>query len=72
MTIWDFASEHWFVAIILTFIVGEIMTVPFRCAFRAWNRYLRSCNIRAVGWPPDHLDADGDWKPEPKEESEAA
>ena len=26
------------------------------------NRILRSRNIREQGWPPPHLDADGDWK----------
>lgn len=28
------------------------------------NRVIRSINIRSKGWPPSHLDADGDWKPE--------
>ena len=29
------------------------------------GRVLRSRNIKHAGWPPAHLDADGDWKPRP-------
>ncbi len=32
-------------------------------AFRAWNRFLLSRNIKNRGWPPEHRDADGDFKP---------
>jgi len=28
------------------------------------NRILRSRNIKNKGWPPEHLDADGDFKSE--------
>lgn len=33
--------------------------------FRSWNRFLRHLNIRTKGWPPPHLDADGDFRPLP-------
>ena len=29
-------------------------------------RGCRTINIAIRGWPPSHLDADGDWKPEPE------
>lgn len=29
--------------------------------FQCWNRFLRHLNIRSKGWPPSHLDADGDF-----------
>lgn len=29
------------------------------------NRMLRSRNIRKSGWPPEHCDADGDFRPVP-------
>ncbi|KKN88797.1 hypothetical protein LCGC14_0244040 [marine sediment metagenome] len=32
------------------------------------NRILRTIKVTMQGWPPEHLDADGDWKPEPKTE----
>lgn len=28
------------------------------------NRILRTIKVCNQGWPPSHLDADGDWKPE--------
>lgn len=34
------------------------------------NRIVRSINIIVRGWPPPHLDADGDWKPEKEEDNE--
>ena len=26
-----------------------------------WTRFLRMLMVRKHGWPPEHLDADGDW-----------
>ena len=34
---------------------------------RMWIRYMRYLSVKSKGWPPSHLDADGDWKPEPTE-----
>jgi hypothetical protein len=31
------------------------------------NRILRTVKVAVRGWPPEHLDADGDWKPVPKD-----
>lgn len=31
-------------------------------------RGYRTIKVLARGWPPAHLDADGDWKPEPEKE----
>jgi len=37
-------------------------------AMKLVNRVLRTIKVAVRGWPPPHLDADGDWKPEPKSE----
>ena len=37
---------------------------------RMWGRWLRYLNVRKHGWPPEHLDADGDWPPQPEDEDE--
>jgi hypothetical protein len=29
---------------------------------RFWSRFLRMLMVRKHGWPPSHLDADGDFK----------
>lgn len=59
MNVYQFMSDSPF----LTFF---IIYVVFGTAFRTWNRLMRHLNIRKHGWPPEHCDADGDFKPEPK------
>lgn len=41
-----------------------LISVVLGAPCRIINRCIRHLNIRAKGWPPEHLDADGDWKPE--------
>lgn len=53
MTIWDFANEHWFVALLMVWAVAHVIVTPFRL-------YFRSRNIQAHGWPKAPFDADGD------------
>lgn len=36
---------------------GAVLEFLWKC----WNRFLRHLNVRKHGWPPEHLDADGDW-----------
>ena len=62
-----FAAEHPWLALFLMICVLNGFAVPFKFAGFFWNRYLRSKNIAARGWPPAHLDADGDFKPEQAE-----
>lgn len=41
-----------------------ILNGILRCPVIIINRILRSWNIRKHGWPPEHCDADGDFKVE--------
>lgn len=50
------ATDHWF----LTFLLAYAM---IHVSANLINRILRTTKILARGWPPAHLDADGDWKP---------
>jgi hypothetical protein len=64
MTIVDHIfSSGWYVLAALLAIGAVCSTV-----FRIVNRFLRHLNISMHGWPPSHIDADGDWKPETKKE----
>jgi len=51
-----------FCPMVLVEVYMLFWTVAFstKYMFLAWNRILRSRNIRAQGWPPAHLDGDGD------------
>lgn len=48
---------------ILSFL---LIACAFRCVLLIISRLYRATMICVRGWPPNHLDADGDWKPEPK------
>lgn len=61
---WTWATVHWWLAFWLMFwalvVVAQLLSGLF---VRLPNRLIRSANIRRAGWPPVHLDADGDFKP---------
>lgn len=60
MTAWDFANNHWFVALLMFYIAAWALVQPFHYAFKSYNRFLRSKNIASQGWPKPPMDADGD------------
>jgi len=50
-------SGFWqFVGMII--ILGGIISV----LINLWTRFMRMLMVRKHGWPPEHLDVDGDWK----------
>jgi len=60
-------SGFWsFVGIVL--LLNIVFATLTNGIIRIWSRFMRMLMVRKHGWPPEHLDADGDWKPEPKEE----
>jgi len=54
----------------LALLAAWVLVAALRTAFLCWNRRLRHRNIAVRGWPPAHLDADGDFKPEPEPKSD--
>lgn len=54
------AKEWPFGLFLELWVIGCVAGVLFKIA----NRILRTINVAVRGWPPEHLDADGDWKPE--------
>ena len=57
---WDFATANPGTAFLIVLVLAWAFIEPFRYAFRAYNRRLRSRNIAAHGWPKPPVDADGD------------
>jgi len=39
-----------------------LVGIPLNFIFRMYNRTLRCLNLKRNGWPPEHVDADGDFK----------
>jgi hypothetical protein len=60
MTFWDFASGSPYLATFIVFLVIMLVRSASKSIVLAWNRWLRSRNIRAHGWPRAPVDADGD------------
>lgn len=55
-------GEHPILTFFLALIAAGVITAPLKYGFMAYNRTLRAKNIKEKGWPPAHLDADGDHK----------
>ena len=41
-----------------------IILIPGNIIVRIWKAYLNYKILKSIGWPPAHLDASGNWKPE--------
>lgn len=54
------ADVHPFLAFCEIWLIGCIAGVVFKII----NRAYRTIKVCCRGWPPEHLDADGDFKPE--------
>lgn len=63
MNIFDFMNNHPFISLFICWAITAVIA-------RFIVRISRVAMVGSRGWPPAHLDADGDWKPEPKEEEE--
>jgi hypothetical protein len=62
-TFYEFASSSPFLTFFLAVGIVELIKYFARAI-------LRGVLVSVRGWPPAHLDADGDWKPEPKKDDE--
>lgn len=57
-------------SILIFFVVCSVYYTVKHLTFVLPLRRLRAENIAKHGWPPPHLDADGDWRPEPKRDDD--
>ena len=58
----DSVSGGFWVFIGYYFIITTVLVIPANLIIIAINRPLRHRNIRKHGYPPQHCDADGDFK----------
>ena len=71
MNIYEFMSQHWFLTWCLAWPASFLALVVICMPFKIINRILRTIKVLARGWPPEHIDADGDWKTEQNDEDES-
>ncbi len=57
----EFVNTNPCISVLIIFLAYHLLRLPFICV----TRLLRHLNVRKAGWPPPHLDADGDWKERP-------
>ena len=65
--LFEFMSNNPWLSFFLAVGFCEVLLAVF---FKLPNRIIRGMNIRKNGWPPEHCDADGDFKTEPEKEDE--
>lgn len=66
MNIYEFMGAH---PVLTFFLAYMLLSACIEYPLKVVNRWVRHRNIVARGWPPAHLDADGDWKKDEKSES---
>lgn len=61
--IFDWATDHWWLAFWLVFWLGAWAFLVMVGLLRLARHLVRAFMVAARGWPPAHLDADGDFRP---------
>ena len=64
MTLYEFADAHMWFTVLLGPFVLIVLGGTMELLLKLLGRFLRATMVVFRGWPPAHLDADGDWKPE--------
>ena len=59
MNIYEFMSGSPWLTFFLAWVVAGM---AFTLVFRIWNRSMRVITMWKNGYPPEHCDADGDFK----------
>lgn len=57
----NFVGLHPALTFFISCILACVVIVMGLMIIRLLGRVLRTINIAIRGWPPEHLDADGDW-----------
>lgn len=63
MNAWDFWHAHPFIAWCALWLLWGLVPLAAAAA-NLVNRFLRTIKVLFRGWPPEGLDADGDFRPE--------
>jgi len=62
MNIYEFMSDSPWLTVFLAWGVLCVVGVASTLVFRIWNRSMRVITMWKNGYPPEHCDADGDFK----------
>ncbi|MCK4824210.1 hypothetical protein KA005_51135 [bacterium] len=63
----DIAFSGLFPFIGMMILLNIVVLYTLNTLYKSWRRFMRMLMVRKHGWPPEHLDADGDFtKKKPK------
>ena len=64
MNLYEFMDSHMWFTVLLGPFVLIVLGGTMELLMKLWSRFLRAIMVMFRGWPPAHIDADGDWRPE--------
>lgn len=67
----DIIFEKWWHMVGFIVFFNLMLHYLINGCLKFWSRFMRMMMVRKSGWPPEHLDADGDWPPHLKEKAES-
>ena len=67
MNFFDWIDNHSFLAFLVICFGSTLIYAAIKVSALVLRGLVRMPAILIRGWPPAHLDADGDWAPAPKE-----
>jgi hypothetical protein len=70
MDFWQFWNAHPFLAWCALWLLWGVVSLA-QLAVNLVNRLLRTVKVLARGWPPEGLDADGDFRTDASEDADA-
>jgi len=70
MDFWQFWNAHPFLAWCALWLLWGVVSLV-QLAVNLVNRLLRTVKVLARGWPPEGLDADGDFRADTPEDADA-
>jgi hypothetical protein len=57
----DIAFSGFFPFIGIMILLNIVVLYTINTIYKFWRRFMRMLMVRKHGWPPEHLDADGDF-----------
>ena len=62
----DIAFSGFWPFIGMLILINLVLALVINTIYKSWRRFTRLLMVRKHGWPPEHLNADGDFRKIPK------
>ncbi len=65
-TILEIAFRGFWPFLGMLILLNLVLALVINTIYKSWKRFTRMLMVRKHGWPPEHLNADGDFPKKPK------